>query len=304
MAAIPNQTNLNFTTPFFALSGSGGGGGGGGGGLSTIPLALSTNSLVVSTISNTFGFLGASTTTYAPVSFRQSGPIGSQLPRFQMKLRQDAADAGAIVSLEMGTDYKNGTSYINSVWDGFILMPMLMNIQDLTINDETGLCMYVNNQVTQVPQLSTINVQTNTINGAPYPPAPVAPATLSTSSNYSASFTFNPGSNVTLHAWDFGSLIPAGDYNYTMPISFNASNSPGVTSLILGVYGGGGLVDSNTTCIFSQKTNDYVFYTLRGQIRVDGTSPAVVVAGTSIDSFDVDVSSYSGTQTAYLEPRP
>lgn len=290
MSAISQQSFINPTTPLFVTTG--------GGGANVLNAStIKTNNIVVSTISNLFNYTGLSTTTFQPIFFDQLAPVGSQMPRLQAKIRQRAQDAGAIISLEMGTDYKNGTAYLNSVWDGFILMPMEMNVQDLTIQDETGLCMYVNNQITQVPQLSTINVQTANINGLPY----TTPTYLSTSSNYSNSFTFNGGSNVTLFSYNFGSIIPSGTYEYSVPIMFNTSNSPGQSALILEVYGGGANVDSNTSIIFDQKTNDFVYFTLRGQVVIGGASPAITVAGTCADTFDVTVQSVSGAQTAVLK---
>lgn len=286
MSVLQNQTNANPTTSFFAAAGSGGGGGSN----------LAVNSLTVSTIGNQFSYLGAASNTFRPIFFEQYAPIGSNMPKLEMKLRQRAADSGAVVSLTMGTNYKTGVSYINSAWDGYIPMPLTMSVQDLTIADETGTCMYVNNQITQVPQLSTINIQTATINGQPVGGGTV----LTTSSNYSNSFTFNPGTNVSLFSYTFPSIIPAGTYQYSVPISFNTSNAAGVTSLILEVYNDASNVDSNTTCLFSQKTNDFVFYTLRGQLVSNGLSPGVVVSGTCIDSFDITVQSVSGSQTATL----
>lgn len=184
MSVLPNQTFINpskefyipqnglvdsLTVSSFTVSsingGTPGGGGGGGGGL---PANLSANTLTVSTIGNLFNYAGASNTAFQPVFFDQYAPVGSEMPKMEMKIRQRALDAGAIVSLTMGTDFKNGTSYINSAWDSYIPMPLVMNIQDLTINDEIGECMFVNNEVVRAPQMSTINLQTATINGAPY----------------------------------------------------------------------------------------------------------------------------------------
>lgn len=290
--ALVNQTNLNTTTSFFAAAGSGGGGG-------TIlnTSTINANTMKVSTISNLFSYTGLSTTTFQPIFFDQLSPVGAQMPKMEIKLRQRALDAGAIQSLRWGTDFKAGTAYINSEWDGYLPMPLEMNLQNLTIQDETGVCMYVDNQVTQVPQLSTINTFTANINGQPY----VAPTYLSSTSNYSNAFTFNPGTNVTLLSYDFPG-ITAGTYEYSVPISFNTSNGAGVVPLILEVYGGTSpTVDSNTTCIFDQKTNDFVFYTLRGQVYTNALNPAIVVSGTCSQGFDIDVFSFSGPQTAVIK---
>lgn len=294
MSAISQQSYINPNTPLFSLAGSGGGGGS-----FALPSTISAATLYVSSISNHFDYLGISTTTFNAINFQQSAPVGSQMPRLQMKIRQDAADAGAIQSLELGTDFKRAVSYINSVWDSYILMPLEMNIQSLTVQDETGLCMTVDNQVTQVPQLSTINVNTATINNVPVTP----PFYLSTSSNYNYSFAFNPGQNVVLLTYDMPSNIPAGQYEYTAPISFNTSNAAGVTSLILSVTAGiGSFYDYNTTCLFNQKTNEFVYYTLRGTLQTNGLNPGVSICGTCVDSFDIDVSALGAVaQTCILK---
>lgn len=286
MSVLSHQSAINPTKNFWVPEGSGGAGANV---LNTS--TINANTMKVSTITNAFSYLGVSTTTFSPVFFRQDAPVGSQMPRFQMKLTQTAQDAGAIQTVELGVDFKNATSYLNSVWDGYILMPMEMNLQDLTIQDETGLCMYVNNQVTQVPALSTINVNTASINNMPY----VAPTYLSTSSNYSSAFTFNGGSNVSLLSYNFGSIVPAGTYEYSAPISFNTSNAPGQTSLILGVnLGNGSNYDYPTTSLFYQKTNDFAYYTLRGTIQSGGIGPALNIVGTCLDTFDIDVSALGG----------
>lgn len=286
--ALPNQTNVNTTTSFFALAGSGGGGGSN----------LSLNNLTVSTIGNLFNYTGPTNSVFHPIYFDQSNAVGASMAAMGLKVRQRAGDAGAVVSLDVGTDYKNGTSYINSYWDGYIPMPLTMNVQNFKINDDLGTNMIVDNLTTQVPQLSTINVQTATINGQPY----LAPTYLSSTSNYSSAFTVNSGSNITLLTYDFPG-ITAGTYEYSVPISFNASNAGGVQPLILEVYGGSApIIDSNTTCIFDVKTNTYVFYNLRGQVYTNAGNPAIVVSGTNLGgSFDIDVTSFAGPQTAVLK---
>lgn len=289
MSAISQQSFASPTKPLFAPIGVGDSN------LLTTS-TIKTNNIVVSTISNLFDYTGLSTTTFQPIFFDQLAPFAS-LNKMEIKLRQRATNAGAIQSMRMGVDYQGVGGYLRSEWDGYLPMPLVIGCQDLKIQDETGLCMFVNNQITQVPQLSTINVQTANINGLPY----TTPTYLSTSSNYSNSFTFNGGQNVTLFSYNFGSIIPSGTYEYSVPIMFNTSNSPGQSALILEVYGGGVNVDSNTSIVFDQKTNDFVYFTLRGQVVIGGASPAITVAGTCADTFDVTVQSVSGAQTAVLK---
>lgn len=291
MSLLSHQSAINPNRNFWVPEGSGGG--------SANVINTSTinaNTMKVSTISNLFSFTGLSTTTFQPIFFDQLAPFNS-LNKMEIKLRQRATNAGAVQSLRMGVDYQGVGGYIASEWDGYLPMPLKMTCQDLTIADETGTCMFVNNQITQVPQLSTINTFTANINGQPY----IAPTYLSSTSNYSNAFTFNPGSNVTLLSYNFPG-ITAGTYEYSVPISFNASNASGVTPLILEVYGGSSpVVDSNTTCLFDQNTNDFVFYNLRGQVYTNAGNPGIVVSGSCVDTFDVLVSSFSGSQTAVLK---
>ena len=103
MSVLPNQTNLNPTTSFFAAAGSGGTINPGSN-LST--LNLYANTLTVSSITNTFSYLGASNAFYKPIFFDQLGPVGSQLPQLGIQIRQRAQDAGAIQSVSLGTDFK------------------------------------------------------------------------------------------------------------------------------------------------------------------------------------------------------
>ena len=292
MSLLSHQSAINPTRNFWAPEGSGGG--------SSAVLNASTinaNTMTVSTIGNLFNYTGISTSTFRPIFFDQLSPVGAQMPKLETRIRQRAQDAGAVVSLATGVDFKNGTAYINSEWDGYIPMPLVMNVQDLKVNDENGTNLIVNNNVVQAPTFSSITMFTSSINGQSILP----PVTLTATSNYSNAFTFNPGSNVTLLAYDFPG-ITAGTYEYSVPISFNTSNGAGVVPLILEVYGGTSpAIDSNTTCIFDQQTNDFVFYNLRGQVTTNALNPAIVVSGTCSQSFDIDVFSFSGPQTAILK---
>ena len=164
MSAISQQSYISPNHPLFAAAGSGGGGGS-----TAFPPNISAATLYVSTISQNYGgYLGASNDIYYPISYDQLAPVGSNMNALGIKVRQRANDVGAIVSLDVGTDFKNGNSYINSYWDGYILMPLEMNIASLTVQDETGICMTVNNQTTTVPELSTVNINLATINNVPY----------------------------------------------------------------------------------------------------------------------------------------
>ena len=292
MSLLSHQSAINPNRNFWVPEGSGGG--------SANVINTSTinaNTMTVSTIGNLFNYTGFSTTTFQPIFFDQLSPVGAQMPKMEIKLRQRALDAGAVQSLRWGTDFKAGTAYINSEWDGYIPMPLVMNVQDLKVNDENGTNLIVNNNVVQAPTFSSITMFTSSINGQSILPS----VTLTATSNYSNAFTFNPGSNVTLLSYDFPG-ITAGTYEYSVPISFNTSNGAGVVPLILGVYGGTSpTVDSNTTCIFDQKTNDFVFYTLRGQVYTNALNPAIVVSGTCSQGFDIDVFSFSGPQTAVIK---
>lgn len=139
MSALPNQTNLNPTTSFFALAGSGGGGGGGGTNLfSTLSVTQTASIANLTGVSSITGVVNppSGSVNFIDFQFRPQTTVGGD--KGTITIFGKADDNPGSIQLDMGVDVNDAECYIASSWPGYIYMPMRIQVAELTLKDGDG----------------------------------------------------------------------------------------------------------------------------------------------------------------------
>ena len=73
----------------------------------------------------------------------------------EIAVKGKAQNAGAIITASMGTDLNTGSSYIQSVWDGYISMPLNFYGATFNFQSDNDYCLFIDGQAGAPATLST-----------------------------------------------------------------------------------------------------------------------------------------------------